>query len=195
MSEPSVPEVVPPAPKPRLRLALLVPLAIFAALAVVFLVRLETGGDSSLPSALIGRTAPDFSLSPLPGTDLPGLTHASLLGQVSVVNIFASWCAPCRQEHPFLAELAKDSRIRVVGINYKDSNANALRFLNDLGNPYAAIGVDPNGRAAIDWGVYGVPETFIVGADGVILHKFVGPISEDALTRIIRPQIEAALKR
>lgn len=194
-TEPSASPVPPVPPRPKLRLALLVPLALFAALAAVFLLRLETGGDDAIPSALIGKTAPDFALPPLAGVDRPGLTHASLLGQVSLVNVFASWCGPCRQEHPQLTELAKDSRIRVVGINYKDAAANAAAFLGDLGNPYAAIGVDSNGRAAIDWGVYGVPETFVVGADGVILHKFVGPISEDALDRIIRPEVEAALKR
>ena len=197
-TEPSaspVPPAPPVPPRPKLRLALLIPLALFAALAAVFLIRLETGGDDAIPSALVGKTAPDFALPPLAGVDRPGLSHASLLGSVSLVNVFASWCGPCRQEHPQLAELAKDSRIRVVGINYKDAAANAARFLADLGNPYAAIGVDSNGRAAIDWGVYGVPETFIVGDDGVILHKFVGPISPDALDRIIRPQIEAALRR
>ena len=186
-----------PTPPPRpLRLVLIIPLAVFAALAAVFLIRLETGGNpEALPSALIGKAAPDFALPPLEGVGLPGLSHASLLGKVSLVNIFASWCGPCRQEHPQLTELARDDRIRVVGINYKDSAKNAVAFLEELGNPYAAIGVDANGRAAIDWGVYGVPETFIVGADGVILYKFIGPISEDALDRVVRPEIEAALKR
>ncbi|MBZ0228389.1 MAG: DsbE family thiol:disulfide interchange protein [Bauldia sp.] len=175
---------------------MIIPLAVFAALAAVFLIRLETGGNpEALPSALIGKAAPDFALPPLEGVGLPGLSHASLLGKVSLVNIFASWCGPCRQEHPQLTELARDDRIRVVGINYKDSAKNAVAFLEELGNPYAAIGVDANGRAAIDWGVYGVPETFIVGADGVILYKFIGPISEDALDRVVRPEIEAALKR
>lgn len=182
-------------PKP-LRLVLLIPLAVFAALAAVFLLRLETGGNlDAIPSALIGKPAPEFSLPPLDGAGRPGLTRADLDGEVSVVNVFASWCVPCRQEHPQLTELAADKRIRVVGINYKDSPANAAAFLGEVGNPFAAIGVDAKGRAAIDWGLYGVPETFIVGRDGTILYKFIGPISEDALRRIVGPEIEAALKR
>jgi cytochrome c biogenesis protein CcmG/thiol:disulfide interchange protein DsbE len=111
-----------------------------------------------------------------------------------VVNVFASWCGPCRLEHPQLLELAGDDRIRLVGINYKDVTANAVRFLDELGNPYAAIGVDDRGRAAIDWGVYGVPETFIVDADGVIRYKHIGPIDADALDSTIRPAIDAVLK-
>ena len=124
---------------------------------------------------------------------MPGLKRADLAGKLTLVNVFASWCGPCRLEHPQLEALAGDSRIRLVGINYKDQPANALRFLGDMGNPYAAIGVDEKGRAAIDWGVYGVPETFVVGPDGTILHKFIGPITEEALTRVVRPEIDKAL--
>jgi cytochrome c biogenesis protein CcmG, thiol:disulfide interchange protein DsbE len=176
------------------RLILFLPVAIFAALAGLFLLRLETGGDSSsIPSALIGKAAPDFVLPPLEGTDLPGLTHASLLGNLSVVNVFGSWCGPCRYEHPQLTELAKDSRIRLVGINYKDRPEDALRFLAELGNPYQAIGADVKGRTTIDWGGYGVPETFIVSPKGVVLYKFIGPITPDALTDVVKPQIEKAL--
>jgi cytochrome c biogenesis protein CcmG, thiol:disulfide interchange protein DsbE len=102
---------------------------------------------------------------------------------VTVVNVWASWCAPCRQEHPALMELAKDPTVRVVGINYKDAAENARRFLGALGNPFAAIGVDPNGRTAIEWGVYGVPESFIVGPDGAIRYKQIGPLSPDQLAR------------
>jgi cytochrome c biogenesis protein CcmG/thiol:disulfide interchange protein DsbE len=156
---------------------LLIPLIVFALLAAIFLVRLESGGDiSDIPSALVGKPAPEFDLAPLDGMDVPGLKRADLLGHVTLVNVFASWCGPCRLEHPQLAELAADRSIRVVGINYKDIGENARRFLGQLGNPYAAIGVDSRGRAAIDWGVYGVPETFIVGKDGTILKKFIGPI-------------------
>lgn len=184
------------APRPRARWWRLLPLAIFVAVAAIFLIRLETGGNrEAIPSALVGKPAPEFSLPPLEGSGLPGLARADLAGRPTVVNVFASWCGPCRLEHPQLEELAKDGRIRVVGINYKDVAANAQRFLEELGNPFAAIGVDPNGRAAIDWGVYGVPETFVVGADGTILHKFIGPISPEALATVIRPQIEKALAR
>jgi cytochrome c biogenesis protein CcmG, thiol:disulfide interchange protein DsbE len=110
------------------------------------------------------------------GNPVPGLSDADLKGRVTVVNVWASWCVPCRQEHPALVELAKDPAVRVVGINYKDSPDNARRFLRELGNPFAAIGADSSGRAAIDWGVYGVPETFVVGPDGTIRHKHIGPL-------------------
>ena len=147
---------------------------------------------------LVGKAAPDFDLPPLAGLTannaaVPGLKKADLLGHVTLVNIFASWCGPCRQEHPLLAELAKDTRVRLVGINYKDKPENARRFLDDLGNPYAAVGVDANGRTGIDWGVYGVPETFVVGPDGIIRYKFIGPISEEGLAKVLKPEIEKAL--
>lgn len=173
---------------------LLVPLLVFAGVAAIFLLRLESGGGGDVvPSVLIGKPAPDFDLPPLEGGRLPGLARGDLHGGVTVVNVFASWCGPCRLEHPQLETLAEDGRIRVVGINYKDDPANARRFLEELGNPFAAIGADERGRTAIDWGVYGVPETFIVGADGVVRHKHIGPISEEDLARTIRPAVEAAL--
>ena len=181
-------------PSAQRRWVLLAPLAVFAALAAVFLVRLESGGDPSvIPSALVGKPAPKFDLPPLETSGLRGLKSSDLTGTVTVVNIFASWCGPCRLEHPNLEALAADPRIRLVGINYKDAPENARRFLGELGNPYAAIGVDTKGRAAIDWGVYGVPETFIIGADGVVRYKFVGPISDAALAQVILPEIEKAL--
>lgn len=183
-------------PKPRRpRLVFLLPLAVFVALAAVFLIRLESGGDrEAIPSALVGRPVPEFDLPSLEGVAQPGLRGSDLRGTVTVVNVFASWCGPCRLEHPQLVELAKDRRIRLVGINYKDVPANAVRFLDELGNPYAAIGVDQNGRAAIDWGVYGVPETFIVDANGIIRHKQIGPIDAAALKATVLPAIEAAMK-
>jgi len=176
------------------RLVYLLPLGLFAALALVFLTRLESGVDpEAIPSALVGKPAPAFDLPPLDGLGLPGLKRADLDGKVTVVNIFASWCGPCRQEHPVLSALAKDGRIRVVGINYKDQPGNARRFLADLGNPYAAVGVDERGRTAIDWGVYGVPETFVVGPDGVIRYKFIGPLTPETVERALMPVVEKAL--
>jgi cytochrome c biogenesis protein CcmG/thiol:disulfide interchange protein DsbE len=192
-----------PAPKsvPRwwLRLALYLPLAMFLALAMVFLARLFSGDDpSKIPSALVGKPVPEFSLPPLDGLNragapVPGLSNNDLKGNVSVVNVFASWCGPCRQEHPLLEELAEDQRIHVLGINYKDVPANARSFLDSLGNPYRAVGVDSRGRTAIDWGVYGVPETFLVDQDGIIREKIVGPLSEQSVADIVMPKIEALL--
>ncbi|MCA2375847.1 DsbE family thiol:disulfide interchange protein [Agrobacterium sp. 22-211-1] len=150
---------------------------------------------SAIPSALIGAKAPSLSLPPLEGSNLPALTDAAIKGKLTLVNVFASWCIPCRQEHPLLQELAKDSRITVVGINYKDKQDNALRFLGELGNPFAAIGVDPNGKAAIDWGVYGIPESYLVGADGTILYKKVGPFDARSVERDLLPAITAAAGR
>jgi cytochrome c biogenesis protein CcmG, thiol:disulfide interchange protein DsbE len=166
---------------PRFRLLHLLPVLVFTGLALLFLIRLYAGDPSRVPSALIGRPAPVFVLEPLPGLTqagqpVPGLSDADLKGRVTVINVWASWCGPCRQEHPTLVELAKNPAIRLVGINYKDNPENARRFLGALGNPFAAVGVDPAGRAAIDWGVYGVPETFVVGPDGTIRHKHIGPL-------------------
>lgn len=179
---------------PRRRPIVFLPLGVFLALAVVFLFQLLSGRDAAVvPSALIGQPAPETKLPPLDGAGLPGLDTQSLKGKVTLVNVWASWCAPCRIEHPLLMELARDERIAIVGLNYKDSPENARRFLGELGNPYDAIGVDDAGRHAIDWGVYGVPETFLVGRDGTILKKHVGPLSPDALRASLMPEIEKAL--
>ena len=183
MSETVTPADTPPR---RSRLLFLLPGLVFAALALLFLVRLFSGDPSRLPSALIGRPVPAVQLGaleglPADGQPVPGLTAADLKGRTTVVNVWASWCAPCRQEHPVLMDLARNPAVRVVGINYKDNAENARRFLGALGNPFAAVGVDPNGRAAIDWGVYGVPETFIVGPDGTIRYKHVGPLLRETL--------------
>lgn len=180
--------------KPRRRWLALLPLLIFMALAGVFLAQLLSGRDASVvPSALIGQAAPPTSLPPLEGSSLPGFDPAMFGGKVTLVNVWASWCAPCRQEHPYLMELGKDERISVAGLNYKDKAQNALGFLSELGNPYDAIGIDGSGRAAIDWGVYGVPETFLVGQDGKILYKHVGPFTADIVTTRLMPEIEKAL--
>ncbi|MBO6539931.1 MAG: DsbE family thiol:disulfide interchange protein [Rhizobiaceae bacterium] len=180
--------------KPRKTLWALLPLVVFAVLAGIFLLQLLSGRDNStIPSALIGQAAPQTVLPPLEGSGLPGLDPASFAGKVTLVNIWASWCAPCREEHPMLMELSGDGRFDIVGLNYKDKAENALRFIGNLGNPYAAIGTDEAGRAAIQWGVYGVPETFVVGPDGTIRYKHVGPITPKALESGLMPAIEEAL--
>ena len=194
MSEPSTST----APAPRRSFLMALPLIAFAGLAALFWLRLGTGDPSRIPSALIGHPAPQTSLPPLTGllsdgTQVPGLDPAIFKGKVSVVNVWASWCVPCHDEAPLLTELAKDTRLQLVGINYKDAPDNARRFLGRYGNPFGVVGVDANGRAAIEWGVYGVPETFIVGRDGKIAYKLVGPLTPDNLERVVKPEIEKAL--
>jgi cytochrome c biogenesis protein CcmG, thiol:disulfide interchange protein DsbE len=183
-----------------------VPVALFAAMAAVFYFMLSQSQSSAcykskdLPSALVGRPVPQFALPSLDGLRkdggaVPGFSDADLKkGQLTIVNVFASWCGPCRVEHPFIMELAADPRVRVVGINQRDKPEDAKRFLADLGNPYSAIGVDANGRVSIDWGVYGVPETFVVRGDGSIAFKKVGPISAECLKDEILPAIKKALE-
>jgi cytochrome c biogenesis protein CcmG/thiol:disulfide interchange protein DsbE len=176
------------------RLILLLPLLIFLGLAGLFLSQLMSGRDiSEVPSVLIGHAAPPTELAPLEGSGLPGLQSKDFAGKVTLVNVFASWCAPCRDEHPLLVELAKDDRLVLAGMNYKDKNDNALKFLTELGNPYKAIGVDENGRTGIDWGVYGVPETFVVGKDGKIAYKHVGPLTPESVRTNLMPEVEKAL--
>ena len=182
----------------RNRLVLLLPLIFFLALAALFLIRLGSGDPNRIPSALIGRPAPMTSLPPVPGLErdgkpLPGLDPAEFQGRVSLVNVWASWCVPCHDEVAFLQQLAQDPRIRLVGIDYKDHPDNARRFLNRYGNPFAASGADANGRAAIEWGVYGVPETFVVGRDGRIAYKLVGPINAENFERVLLPELHKAL--
>jgi cytochrome c biogenesis protein CcmG/thiol:disulfide interchange protein DsbE len=176
----------------------LIPLAVFfgfAGIAGKMLYDQDVNGRdvSAIPSALLGKKAPSLALPPLDGSTRPALTDQAIQGKLTLVNVFASWCVPCRQEHPLLKELAKDTRLTIVGINYKDKTDNALRFLGELGNPYAAIGVDPNGKAAIDWGVYGIPESYLVGPDGTILYKRVGPFDERSINADLLPAIDKAL--
>jgi cytochrome c biogenesis protein CcmG/thiol:disulfide interchange protein DsbE len=183
----------------RRRLLMLLPLMLFACLAMLFWLRLGDGDPSRIPSALIGRPAPQTPLPPLKGllnngAPVPGLDPAVFKGKVSVVNVWASWCVPCHDEAPLLTELGKDGRLQVIGINYKDTPENARRFLGRYGNPFGMVGVDGNGRAAIEWGVYGVPETFIIGRDGKIVYKLVGPITPDNLDSVVRAEIEKAMK-
>ena len=184
-------------PRPR-RLLVLLPLAVFLGLAALFLVGLYSGDPSILPSALIGRPAPQTNLPPIAGLDrdgapIPGLDPAAFEGAVTIVNVWASWCVPCHDEAPMLMQLAQDKRLRLVGINYKDDPGNARRFLGRYGNPFAAAGADQSGRAASEWGVYRVPETFIVGRDGHIAYKLVGPITPDNFSSLLMPQIDKAV--
>ncbi len=186
------------APAASRRLIVLVPLAGFLALAALFMYRLGTGDPSRIPSALIGHPAPQTSLPPIAGLErdgvpIPGLDGAAFTGAVGVLNVWASWCVPCHDEAPLLLKLAADRRIKVLGINYKDQPDNARRFLGRYGNPFVANGADPNGRAAIEWGVYGVPETFVIGRDGRIAYKLIGPITPGNLERALLPAIEKAL--
>jgi len=185
----------------RRRLLLLLPLAVFLALAALFFYRLGSGDPSRIPSALIGRPAPETNMPAVAGLlgrdgkPLPGIAAADFKGAVTLVNVWASWCVPCHDEAPLLNALAADNRIRLVGINYKDQPDNARRFLGRHGNPFVAAGADHNGRASMEWGVYGVPETFLVGRDGKIAYKLIGPITETNLERALKPEIEKALSR
>ena len=180
------------------RCIVLVPLILFIGLTTLFLVRLNAGDPSLIPSALIGHPIPQTTLPPVAGLKrddaaVPGLDPASFNGTVTVVNVWASWCVPCHDEAPLLMRLAQDSRLRLIGINYKDDADNARRFLGRYGNPFAAAGADHNGRAAIEWGVYGVPETFVIGRDARIAYKLVGPITPENFESTLKPQIEKAL--
>jgi cytochrome c biogenesis protein CcmG, thiol:disulfide interchange protein DsbE len=190
-----------PSPRrPALRVLLVaLPLVVFLGLLVAFLFRLGNDDPSRLPSALIGRPAPATILPPLGGLSasglaVPGLAADAFAGRVSVVNVWASWCVPCHDEAPLLKALRDDKRIQMIGINYKDVAENARRFLGRYGNPFDAVGVDANGRAAIEWGVYGVPETFIVGRDGKIAFKLVGPITPENFDSVLKREIEKALQ-
>ena len=182
----------------RRRMLVLLPLVAFLALAALFVLRLGAGDPSRIPSALIGRPAPRTDLPPLAGLErdgqaVPGLNSAEFQGHVTVLNVWASWCVPCREETALLMNVAADPRVRVVGMNYKDQPDNARRFLGRYGNPFAANGIDGNGRAAIEWGVYGVPETFVIGRDGRIAYKLIGPVTPDNLEIALQPAIEKAL--
>lgn len=179
---------------PGRRIWFFLPLLVFLLLGGVFALQLVSGrNESIIPSALIGKPAPQTDLPPLRGTGLDGITSAAFKGNVTVLNVWASWCAPCREENPALMEMTRDDRFRLAGLNYKDKPENALRFLDQLGNPYDLIGVDAAGAKAIDWGVYGVPETFVVGPDGTILHKHVGPLTPELIESELMPVIDRAL--
>ncbi|MGH7949083.1 MAG: DsbE family thiol:disulfide interchange protein [Candidatus Binataceae bacterium] len=174
------------------------PLAIFALMAAIFAFALQSGDPSRLPSALRGKPVPATSFDPIDGllahgVPVPGFKSTELgNGQISIVNFWASWCAPCIQEHPLLIELAKRTGVEVYGVNYKDSPVGARRFLGLHGNPFRAVGVDPAGRNAIEWGVYGMPETFVINGKGEIAFKLPGPIDERSLVEEMIPEIEKA---
>ena len=174
----------------RVLLAVL-PLVVLVGLIAVF--ALNMNRDPSLvQSVLIDKPAPSFTLKAVAGTGVEGFDTASLKGEVTVVNVFASWCIPCREEHPMLERLKAETGVRLFGINQRDAPENAAAFLTELGNPYDRIGGDTDNRVSIDWGVYGVPETFVVNAAGIITYKHVGPISADSLERDVIPAIEKA---
>ena len=183
---------------PRKALGVFLPAAGFFLMVAVFAVMLTQEGrdTSALPSALIGLSAPQTSLPPVPGIvdadgeQMAGFEPATFSGKVSLVNVWASWCAPCRDEHPHLMALAEDSRIQIIGMNHKDKAENAAQFLSSLGNPYDLIGADINGRASIEWGVYGVPETVLVGPDGIVVYKHTGPLSDEIVEQELMLEID-----
>ena len=167
------------------RFVFAIPLVLAAVIGGFALWGLSGGRDpSQIPSALVSKPVPVFDLPAIEGIDTPGLKTADLQGQgLTLVNVFASWCGPCRAEHPVLTRMAAEQDLRIVAMNYKDKPEAAANWLDELGNPYALIGADFSGRAGIEWGVTGVPETFIVDNEGVVLHRFPGPVVGDGLRR------------
>jgi cytochrome c biogenesis protein CcmG/thiol:disulfide interchange protein DsbE len=178
------------------RFGLALPLLIFAVLAGLFWYALHAGDPSLLPSPLIGKTVPEFTLPPIEGLSadgapVQGFASTDLAqGEPTIVNVFASWCVECQVEHPLLLALSKEAGIRLYGIDYKDDQASARRFLGRYGNPYARVGADASGRTAIDFGVYGVPETYVVTGDGKIAYRHVGPLTEAAIKDKILPLLK-----
>ena len=187
--------VAAPAPSLR-RFGLALPLLMFAVLAGLFWYALHAGDPSLLPSPLIGKPVPEFTLPPIEGLSadgaaVEGFASADLAqGEPTIVNVFASWCVECQVEHPLLLSLSKQPGIRLYGIDYKDDQASARRFLGRYGNPYARVGADASGRTAIDFGVYGVPETYVVTGDGKIAYRHVGPLTEAAIRNKILPLLK-----
>ena len=169
-------------------LTFVIPLVVFLVIAVAFAIGL-TLNPREIPSVLIGRPAPEFDLPPVKGR-LLGLATGDLEGTVSLVNVWASWCVECRREHPLMMALKARGAIPVQGLNYKDQPDDAAEWLDDLGDPYERTGADIDGRVAIDWGVYGVPETFLVGPDGRIAYKHIGALTQRVLDEKILPLAE-----
>jgi len=175
----------------RFPILAVVPPVVFLGLAGLFFAGMQREDPDALPSTFVGREAPALTVTPL--GDLPPVTAEALQAEgVKLVNFWASWCAPCRVEHPNLEALAEDEGVPIYGINYKDEEENALAFLNELGNPYAGTSADSSGRTARDWGVYGVPETFVVDGEGRVLARVAGPVTERTLDRTILPALEEA---
>jgi cytochrome c biogenesis protein CcmG/thiol:disulfide interchange protein DsbE len=174
-------------PRRHRYLGYLIPVAIFAALAALLAWGL-THNAREIPSALIGKPVPEFRLLPVQGRTL-GLSKADLMGEVSLVNVFASWCVACREEHPLFMQLKAAGVVPIHGLNYKDQPDHAARWLDTLGDPYTRTGADRDGRVAIDWGVYGVPETFVVTKDGRIAHKRIGPLTSKDIEATILPLV------
>lgn len=175
---------------PKIPLLALIPPVIFASIAGLFYFGMMRDDASALPSTMIGRSAPTLTITPLGEGEMP-TTASFQSGGVKLVNFWASWCGPCRAEHPNLEEMAANG-IQIIGINYKDQPDNALSFLNELGNPFVEIGADNSGRTGIEWGVYGVPETFVLDSAGTILYRHPGPITARVMEEKILPAIAAA---
>lgn len=170
----------------RSRPVLLVPLA-FAAIVVVLGFGL-TLNPREIPSPLIGKPVPRFELPPVRGRTL-GLTTSDLKGEVSIVNVFASWCVACKEEHPVFMQMQRERLVLIHGLNYKDRPEDAQKWLDDMGDPYSRTGADIDGRVAIEWGVYGVPETFVIDREGRIAYKYIGPVTPKLLDETLRPLI------
>lgn len=177
---------------PTSRLARFLPLALFVAVAVLLGIGL-TLDPRKVPSPLIGKAVPEFALPPVLGRTL-GLASEDLKGEVSLVNVFASWCVACREEHPVLMQLSRDGVVPIHGLNYKDRPQDAAKWLDTLGDPYTRTGADLKGLVAIDWGVYGVPETFVIDRNGRIAYKHIGPITPQVLEKTLRPIIDGLRK-
>ncbi len=175
------------APRTGSRLGAFVPLAVVVVIGIFLAIGL-TLNPRELPSPLIGKPVPEFSLPPVKGRTL-GLSSADLKGEVSLVNVFASWCVACRAEHPLLMELKQKGVVPIHGLNYKDRPQDAEKWLGELGDPYTRTGADINGRVGIDWGVYGVPETFVIDRQGRIAYKQIGPVTPEVLEKTILPLI------
>ncbi|MPY76152.1 MAG: DsbE family thiol:disulfide interchange protein [Alphaproteobacteria bacterium] len=189
MTEPSITAMQEKRSLTRVRLVFLVPVVVFLALGIVLGWGL-TRDPREIPSALIGKPVPEFALPPVQRRAL-GLASTDLKGEVSLVNVFASWCTACREEHPLFLRLEAEGVVPIHGLNYKDRRQDAARWLDTLGNPYTRTGADRDGRVAIDWGVYGVPESFVISKDGRIAYKHVGAVTPKVLQTTILPLIEA----
>ena len=187
MTETVLADATPQAPNKRWRLAGYIPLIVFFAMAVILGIGL-TKNPREVPSPLIGKSVPEFSLPPVQGRTL-GLSSADLKGEVALVNVFASWCVACREEHPLLLQLGRKGVVPIHGLNYKDKPADAQAWLDQLGDPYTRTAADVSGKVGIDWGVYGVPETFVVDRSGLIAYKHIGPVTPKALEDTLLPLV------